>query len=67
MSVAQSNVHVDAETINALFNEFVNKKGGPRVSLDNGRIMVRVGGIAMALDGIQLGPEGFDLNFRVVR
>jgi hypothetical protein len=65
-AAGRSSLALDAETVNTLLEAYVNRPGGPAVCMQDGRIVVRVGPLAMAVDRVELGASGIDVQLSVL-
>lgn len=67
MPAGQSSIHLDPDTINAILAQFVNRPGGAQVVFHDGRFSIRAGGLTLAVDRIQIGPQGIDIDIAALR
>ena len=55
-------IQIDADTINALLKAFASRSGGPQFMFENGRILVRIQGVVLALNTLQMTDKGLEIK-----
>lgn len=67
MPSGQSSLHLDPDVLNAALQQFVNRPGGVVVSFQDGRFVIKMGGMTLAVDHLSIGANGVDVNLGVVK
>ena len=55
-------IQIDPDTINALLKAFANRPGGPQLTFENGRIVMRFQGVVLAVNTVQLTDKGLEIT-----
>jgi hypothetical protein len=55
-------IQIDADTINALLKAFASRTGGLQVTFENGRILLRIQGVVLAVNTLQLTDKGVEIT-----
>jgi hypothetical protein len=65
MPAAPSSLHLDAEVINALLEQYVNAGGAARVSFREGRFLIEVGTMKLVVERLSVDTNGVDVDLGV--